>query len=193
MRRITAFAALLLSLTLAACNSIETRPADTAEFEALGYTYFKWRSEPLANSSRSTDTLYVMDPIIRRQVNAQLQAKGYILDEEKAQFSVDYLQAMGLRMGVDSQDASGGIDPIPSARPNRQINQAMVDNANALSGVQETNNVALQFNSMENQQEIWSVVITKIVDNTNRTDPAAMEKNLARGIQQGLSPLPSVN
>lgn len=193
MRHITAFAALLLSLTLAACNSIETRPADTAEFEALGYTYFKWRSEPLTNSSRSTDSLYLMDPIIRREVNTALKAKGYILDSERAQFNVDYLQAMGLRMGVDSQDASGGIDPIPSARPNRQINQAMVDNAHALSGVQETNNIALQFNRVDSQQEIWSVVITKIVENTNRTDTSAMEKNLAKGIQQGLSPLPRVN
>lgn len=190
MRRITALTALLLSLTLAACTSIETRPTDTAEFEALGYTYFKWRSEPLANSTRSTDSLYLMDPIIRREVNAQLKAKGYILDAERAQFSVDYLQAMGLRMGVDSQDASGGIDPIPSARPNRQINQAMVDNANALSGVQETNNIALQFNSAETQQEIWRVIITKIVDNTNRTDTDAIERGVARGIELGLRPLP---
>ena len=38
MRRITALAAVLLSLTIAACSSIETLPADTAEFEALGYT-----------------------------------------------------------------------------------------------------------------------------------------------------------
>lgn len=190
MRRITALAALMLSLAIAACSSIETRPTDTAEFEALGYTYFKWRSQPLSNSSRSADALYLMDPIIRREVNAQLAAKGYVLNEERAQFSVDYLQATALRMGVDSQDASGGIDPIPSARPNRQINQAMVDNAHALSGVQETNNIALQFNSVETQQEIWRVLITKIVEDTNRTDITAMEKGLSKGIQQGLRPLP---
>lgn len=190
MRRITALAAVLLSLILTACSSIETQPADTDTFEALGYTYFKWRSQPLRNSSRSSDALYLMDPIIRREVNAQLASKGYILDEERAQFSVDYLQATGLRMGVDSQDASGGIDPIPSARPNRQINQAVVDNAHALSGVQETNNIALQFNSVETQQEIWRVLITKIVENTNRIDNDAMERGLSRGIRQGLRTLP---
>ena len=190
MRHISALTALLLSLAVASCSSIETRPADTAEFEALSYTYFKWRSQPLSNSSRSTDSLYMMDPIIRREVNAQLAAKGYVLDEERAQFSVDYLQATGIRMGVDSQDASGGIDPIPSARPNRQINQAMVDNAKALSGVQETNNIALQFNRVETQQEIWRVLITKIVENTNRFDTAAMERGLSRGIQKGLRTLP---
>ncbi len=190
MRPINALAAVLLSLTIAACSSIETQPADTAEFEALGFTYFKWRSQPLQNSSRSTDPLYIMDPIVRREVNAQLAAKGYVLDEERAQFSVDYLQATGLRMGVSSQDASGGIDPIPSARPHRQINQAMVDNAHALSGVQETNNIALQFNSVETQKEIWRVLITKIVDNTNRTDTGAIERGLSQGIRQGLRTLP---
>lgn len=190
MRRITALAALLLTLASAACSTIETQPADTAEFKALGYTYYKWRSQPLANSSRSADPLYIMDPIIRREVDSQLAGKGYILDEERAQFSVDYLQATGLRMGVDSQDASGGIDPIPSARPSRQLDQAMVDNAHALSGVQETNNIALQFNSVATRQEIWRVLITKIVENTNRMDKAALESGLSRGIQQGLRTLP---
>ena len=190
MRRITALAAVLLSLAAAACSTIETRPADTAEFEALGYTYYRWRSQPLANSSRSADPVYTMDPIIRREVNRQLAGKGYILDEERAQFSVDYLQATGLRMGVASQDASGGIDPIPSARPSRQLDQAMVDNAHALSGVQKTNNIALQFNSVTTRQEIWRVLITKIVENTNRVDNAALERGLTQGIQQGLRTLP---
>lgn len=188
-----ALAAALLSLTIAACSSIETRPADTAEFEALGYTYYKWRSQPLANSSRSADALYIMDPIIRREVDAGLAAKGYVLDESKAQFSVDYLQATGLRMGVDSQDASGGIDPIPSARPNRQINQAMVDNANALAGVQTTNNIAFQFNDAKTNDEVWRVVITKIVDNVNTTDPDAMKRNISRGVERGLRTLPNAS
>ena len=187
MRTITI---LLLSLALAACSNIETRPGDTAAFEAGDYQYYRWRTEPLTNSRQSSDLLYLMDPIVRREVNAELKKLGYVLDKEKAQFSVDYLQAMGLRDGVKSQDASGGIDPIPSARPNRQINQAMVDNANALAGVQTTNNIAIQFNDVVSQEEVWNVVITKIVENTNRTDTEAIERGLAQGIKQGLSTLP---
>ena len=146
MRNLNTLAILLLSLAVAACSSIETRPADTTKFAAANFTYFTWRSQPLTNTSQSGDLLYVMDPIVRREVTAALTAKGYVLDPERAQFNVDYLQAMGLREGVSSQDASGGIDPIPSVRPNRQINQAMVDNANALAGVQTTSNIAIQFN-----------------------------------------------
>jgi hypothetical protein len=193
MRSFITLATLLLSLTMAACSSIETRPEDTANFAAGNFKYFKWRSQPLTNSSQSEDVLYVMDPIVRREVTAALNAKGYILDTERAQFSVDYLQAMGLRQGVKSQDASGGIDPIPSARPNRQINQAMVDNAHALAGVQTTNNIAIQFNKVSTQEEVWRVIITKIVDDTNNIDVAAMERNINKAVTQGFKTLPNAS
>jgi len=154
---------------------------------------FKWRSEPLTNASQSDDLLYVMDPIVRREVNSALSQRGFILDPERAQFSVDYLQAVGLREGVSSQDANGGIDPIPSVRPNRQINQAMVDNANALSGVQTTNNVAVQFNDVTTQQEVWRVIITKIIEDVNNVDTAAVERNINRAIKQAFRPLPNAS
>lgn len=184
---------LLLSLAMAACSSIETRPGDTAVFEAGDYRYYEWRSAALVNTVQSEDVLYLMDPIVRREVDAALAALGYILDPERAQFNVDYLQAMGLRQGVSSQDANNGIDPIPSARPNRQINQAMVDNANALAGVQTTSNIAIQFNDSRSQQEVWRVIITKIVDDTNAVDKAALERNINKAIKQGFKALPAAD
>lgn len=193
MRSLTTIATLLLALSLGACSSVETRPTGTETFAAGDYQYYRWRSEPLANPTGSSDTLYLMDPIVRREINANLSSKGYVLNAEKAQFSVDYLQATALREGVSSQDASGGIDPIPSARPNRQINQAMVDNAHALSGVQTTNNIAIQFNDTQNQQEVWRVVITKIVENTNETDTRKIDQNLTKAISQGMRTLPKAD
>ncbi|MEP5568179.1 MAG: DUF4136 domain-containing protein [Halioglobus sp.] len=190
MRSFTTLATLLLAMALTACSSIETEPTDTAAFAAGNYKYFKWRSEPLTNTAQSDDLLYIMDPMVRREVNSALSQRGYVLNPERAQFSVDYLQAVGLRQGVSSQDASGGIDPIPSARPNRQINQAMVDNAHALAGVQTTNNVAIQFNDVANQEEVWRVVITKIINDVNNVDTAAMQRNINRAIEQGFKTLP---
>jgi hypothetical protein len=183
-------AASLLLLALGGCGTIETQHSDIAQFEASGFTYYTWRSEPLRNTTGSADALYIMDPIVRREVNANLAERGYVLDPARAQFSVDYLQATGLREGVSSQDASGGIDPIPSARPNRQINQAMVDNAHALAGLQTTSNIAIQFNDVTTQREIWRVIITKIVDDVNEPDPATVERNLERGISKALKSLP---
>ena len=71
MRILAPVATLLMALTIGACSSIETRPADTAEFAAGNFTYFKWRSEPLTNPSGSSDPMYLMDPIIRRELNAK--------------------------------------------------------------------------------------------------------------------------
>lgn len=193
MRSLTTLATLLLSLTLAACSSIETRPTDTAKFAAANYKYFKWRSEPLANPSGSTDTFYVIDPMLRREVNAALAEKGYVLNPDRAQFSVDYLQAVGMRQGVAGRDADGGIDPIPSARPHRQLDQAMVDNAHALAGVQSTSNVAIQFNDVESQLEVWSVVITKIIEDQNESNPEKIQRNLEKGISAGLKSLPDAD
>ena len=189
MRIIKLAAIALLALAAVACSGIEVRHGDTDNFADGNFRYYKWRSEPLRNTTGSNDNIYLIDPILRREVDAGLAAKGFVLDPERAQFSVDYLTAMGLRMGVASQDASN-IDPIPRATPNRQVNQAMVDNANALSGVQETSNIALQFNRVADNKEVWRVVITKIVENTNRVDEQRLERNLQRGINQALRPLP---
>ncbi|AQA17562.1 hypothetical protein BST95_04260 [Halioglobus japonicus] len=193
MRRISALASLAIALFLSACSEIETRPVDSGDFASGNYVYYKWRSEPLANEAGSDDMLYVMDPLVRAAVDRNLADKGYRLSADSAQFTVDYLQAMGLREGVSSQDASGGIDPIPSARPNRLINQAMVDNANALAGVHTTNNIAIQLNDAQSHEEVWRVVITKIVDDMNTRDPDKVAKNVNKAVDQGLRTLPKAN
>ena len=94
----------LLALTIAACSGVETRPAPTEQFAKGNYKYYQWRSEPLDNRTRSGDRIYLMDPIVRRELDANLRSKGYILDPSRAQFSVDYLQAPGLRIGEKSGD-----------------------------------------------------------------------------------------
>ena len=191
MRITQTLAIALLSLAIAACSGIETRPEDTAAFAAKNYRYYSWRSEPLKNPTNSRDRIYVMDPIVRREVDKNLQAKGYILDTEKAQFSVDYLQAPGLRIGEKSE-ASTNISLHPSVVPNRQVDGAVVDNAHALGGVKETSNVAIQFNDKGTRHEIWQVVITKFVENVNQVDPQRLDTNLTKAIAKGLDPLPAV-
>lgn len=193
MRALFVLAGLWLPLLLTACSGIETQPTDTAAFAAAGYKYYTWRSQPLKNTANSSDPLYLLDAMIRREVDAALADKGYVLDAGRARFSVDYLQAPGLLQGVGSWDASGGIDPIPSARPNRQIDQARVDNAHALAGVHETHNIALLFNDTGTRTEIWRVLITKIVENVNETDPEKLAKAVHQGIRKGLSYLPDAS
>jgi len=136
--------------------------------------------------------MYIIDPILRSAVDADLSKKGYTLDPERAQFSVDYIYASGLRMGERSGEAYN-ITPYPSVNPNRQINQAVVDNAYALGGVKETSNIALQFNDITTRKEVWHVIITKIVENVNEVDKAEIRKGVQKGVQAALKTLPDAN
>lgn len=191
MRITRTVAVVLLALTMAACSGIETHPGDVDAFAAGDYRYYRWRSEPLQNTGNSADPIYLIDPVLRREVDAALRDKGYRLDADRAQFSVDYLYAAGLRLGETSQDATN-LTPYPTALPNRQVDQATVDNAYALGGVKETNNIALQFNDVGRREEVWHVVITKIVENANRIDRDALDRDLKKAVAQALRPLPRV-
>jgi len=179
----------LVILCLGACSGVETSPGDTTKFAAGNYQYFTWRSEPLVNSARSSADIYKLDPILRRQINAALAEKGYVQDGGRAQFSVDYLLATGMRDGQKSEAASN-ITPYPSVRPNQHIDGASVDNAHALGGVKQTNKIAIQLNDVTSKQEIWHVVIEKIVENANLTDTLRMERTIGHAVRQGLRELP---
>ena len=182
---------LLLSvLFVTACSSgIQTRPADPAAFAAANYNYYKWRSEPVVNSAGSGDWYYVMDPMLRKEIDAALADKGYRLDPAQAQFSVDYIYAPGMIMGAKSAEATN-IQNYPTAIPNRQVNQAVVDNAHALAGVKETSNIGIQFNSVSSNTEIWSVIITKIVEDVNNVDRERLSKNVRQAVGMGFRTLP---
>ena len=126
---------------------------------------------------------------MRREVDAGLQARGYILDTARAQFSVDYLYAIGMREGAQSEQASN-ISPVPSVTPNRRVDQASVDNAIALGGVKETSNILLQFNDMDSNAQVWQVLMTKIVENANRVDTSRLDENLTKSLERALKTLP---
>lgn len=184
--------ALLLSLVITACSGIEITSSDIGPFAQGNYQYYKWRTQPLPQNTGSKDTYYVLDPVMRRKLDAALQAKGYRLDDERAQFSVDYVYAVGLREGAQSEQASN-ISPVPSVTPNRQVDQASVDNAIALAGVKETNNILVQFNDVGTNEEVWRVHMTKIIENANQADTEQLDTNIGKLMQRAVKPLPDVN
>ena len=51
-------------------------------------------------------------------------------------------------------------------------------------------NIALQFNDVQNKQEVWHVIITKIVENDNMTDTSRLDRTVQQAIKQALRPLP---
>jgi hypothetical protein len=179
--------ALIASLCLIACSGVETIPDDTAAFVATGYSSYAWRSEPLEPTGLSKSRLYAADPAIRSAVDKRLAELGYReVAKENAEFLVDYVAAAGFNQG---EMARGGtnITPLPTGMINRQINQAEMDNAYALSGVREMGNVALVFLDGRNQDLLWKVTVSMVVENTNEVDV----DGLRRAMRHGLETLPS--
>jgi hypothetical protein len=187
--RITTALASFLFLALAACSGIEIEPKSTEAFAAANYRYYRWRTEPLPARAGATTPIYLIDPVLRREVDAGLRGKGYVLDPQRAEFTVDYIYAAGLVQGEESAWASN-ISARPSATANRHIDQASVDNAIALGGVKQTNNIVLQFNDSASNKEVWQVTLTKIVENANNTDTTSIHRELDKYIERALDSLP---
>lgn len=178
-----------LFLILTACNGVETRPADVGTFSAGNYHYYSWRSDPLLNTTNSTDSMYRLDPILRDAVNANLTSKGYVLDPTRAQFNVDYVFAPGVRDGVKGVEASN-LSTHPGVIPSRDIDQASIDNAYALGGLKETRNIGIQFNDIERNEEVWHVTITKLVRNANDTKGSSQHNRISSAVTKGMELLP---
>lgn len=173
-------------LLLAACSGVETIPDDTTAFSATGYNRYAWRSDPVKQSGYSKSKIYQADPAIRSSVDVRLSELGYrLVSREDAQFLVDYVAAAGMNEGYMARNGSN-ITPIPTAMINRQIGQAEVDNAYALSGVKEMGNIALVFLEESNQDMLWKVLVSAIMEDANRVDAKA----LGSAMRKGLSTLP---
>ncbi len=178
-------------LLLAACSEFEARPSPIDSFVAGDYHYYRWSNNPLVNSSNSNDLIYTLDPILRKQLNQELQLKGYTPDHDRAEFTVDYLYAEGLREGVRSGNAINlGTTPGSSVL-NRNLDQASIDNAYALGGVKETSNIGIRFRDIDSNAEVWRVVITRIIEDVNSPDRSYMRHDVKKAMQLGTQDLPA--
>ena len=184
-----ALATALLTCLLAACASVEVDVWDSKEFAAGNFQTYSWRSEPFSSEFYLRDPIYVIDPILRDIVDAELAKMGYRLVPRGGDFTIDYIYAPGIRLGAPS-DAASFVSPRAGVRPNTTISQAERDNAIALSGVKETRNIALQINDGETGREVWRAVITKIVANANQPDKSRTRSTLATGIRRAFRDLP---
>ncbi len=179
---------LVLAFMVSACSGVETQIEDTDEFEAGNYRYYKWRSEPL--STAVSDPVHMGDAVVRRAVDKELAKKGYILNPDKAQFSVDYAYAEGLRTSEPSSTITS-TPTYPGTVPTREIDQASIDNAVALTGIKEVSHLGLQFNDVQSRKEVWRAVGTKLIERVNSTDMEAMKDTINVAVEQMLRTMPS--
>lgn len=189
MRINTVLASAILALVLVACSGVDIQQGAIEPFAAGNYHYYRWRTSPLPPATRSADPLYAIDPVIRREVDAQLHSKGYVLDPDRAQFTVHYRYVTGMVQGERSALASN-LTAYPRVMPTRQVDQASVDNAIALGGVKQTNNLILQFSDRATHQDVWQVTLTEIVENANSSDTSRLVDNLQKYVGRALRPIP---
>jgi hypothetical protein len=180
------FLPLLFPLLLAGCISgIETSPSDTAAFAAGNYRSYAWRRPALPVEGSGADSIYRLDPVLRAAVDETLAGKGYRRVEDNGDFLVDYVAATGLVDGAVSESADN-VSYRPAAVPNRNVDQASIDNAYALGAVRETANIAIILFDGASEDAVWNVRISKIIEDRNRVN-----SDLARrAIRQGLRTLP---
>jgi len=182
----------LLTTLLVACAAVEVDTWDTQGFAAGNFQTYSWRSEPFSREVYFRDPIYVIDPILRDLVDAELQDLGYRQVPRGGDFTVDYIYAPGVRLGAPSSAASN-VAPRAGVRPNTSISQAERDNAIALAGVKETRNIAIQLNNGHTGSEVWRAVITKIVANVNEVDAKSARSSLGKGVRRAFSDFPKAN
>jgi len=178
-------------LSLLACSGVDIQQSAINRFTTGNYRYYMWRTDPLPQENRSSNAMSTADSVIRGAIDDHLQSLGYILDPQRAQFILHYLYVTGMVPGERSALASN-ISVYPTIMPTRRVDQASVDNAIALGGVKETNNLIVQFNDRVTNQEVWRVTLTEIVENANSNDTSRPDDKLMRSLQRALQPIPQV-
>lgn len=183
---ISAFA--LVALT--ACVGIEVERGPFENFDARDFKTYSWKTPPIKMIEGSKDPLYTIGPAIRAEVNEILSNKGYREQASGGEFVVAFEFLTEYTQGQLPKGASN-IDPVPQVVLNRGMGQAEVDNAFALSGVQEKNHVLIQFEDGADQGTLWQGSVAKIVENQNYTDQKKMRKSIRRAMDVVFVGLPA--
>lgn len=113
MRLFTLLPALVGALLLGACSNFTVDSDYTPETDFDSFTSYRWYSASLRDP-KSLDFLGgdIFDKRVRENIDAQLQAKGYILQQEgDVDFKVNYDVLTEDRQDVRTYNTYGGVAP----------------------------------------------------------------------------------
>ncbi len=185
---------ILLVPLLVACTGIQIDSAPLDRFKAGNFQSYSWRTPALKTSTGDTDALSIIDPALRAAVDRDLSAKGYRQVAADGDFIIDYQFRAALAQGELNSTAREADNTSPYVDPNvvvnRQVNQALLDNAYALSGPKAINSIVIQFSSGDKQRLLWTTAINKMVENVNRDNVEKMTKNVNTAVSRAFSRLP---
>ena len=188
---------LIGSLALSGCSSVQVDTTPNDRFAAGNYVTYNWQAAALDASGIATDPLYALDPTLRAAVDQKLASKGYQLVDRGGDFQVIYQFKASITEGALSTaatDANNQDNPISSQDLviNRRPDQALIDNAYALSGPREVTSILLTFTDGSTQDPVWAAGMSKVVDYAN-FDAKRMSASVDKAVNRALGRLPKAN
>ena len=188
---------LIGSLALSGCSSVQVDTTPNDRFEAGNYATYNWLAAALDASGVATDPLYALDPTLRASVDQKLASKGYQRVDRGGDFQVIYQFKASISEGAlssEATDAANQDNPISSQDLviNRRPDQALIDNAYALSGPREVTNILLTFTDGSTQNPVWAAGMSKVVDYAN-FDAKRMSASVDKAVNRALGRLPKAN
>ena len=188
---------LIGSLALSGCSSVQVDTTPNDRFEAGNYVTYNWLAAALDASGVATDPLYALDPTLRASVDQKLASKGYQRVDRGGDFQVIYQFKASITEGAlntTATDANNQDNPLSSQDLviNRRPDQALIDNAYALSGPREVTSILLTFTDGSTQDPVWAAGMSKVVDYAN-FDAKRMSASVDKAVNRALGRLPKAN
>ena len=188
---------LLALLTLGGCSNVQVDTTPNDRFEAGNYTTYHWQAAALDPSGAASDPLYALDPTLRASVDNKLASKGYQRVDAGGDFQVIYQFKASISdgaLGMAATDANSQDIPVSSQDLviNRRADQALIDNAYALSGPREITSILLTFTDGSSQNPVWAAGMSKVVDHAN-FDAKRMTASIDKAVNRALGRLPKAN
>ncbi len=181
----------VLVVALGGCSTAQVDRGDPSAFAAKGYRTYNWNYAQVEPLPSDTSAYTTMAPIFREEMNRALANLGYREVEQGGQFVVSLQFKRSLADGVVSIEK----DPnpvVPRVVLNRDPDQASLDNAQALAGVRQLNNVLIQFDDASDGGLLWAAAVSRVQEtaNINELDPEQVRRNARQTLRRVMSQLP---
>ena len=156
-------------------------------FDPIAYKTYAWTNKPMVDTTGRQEVILRGDSILRVQVNALLQARGYReVSREDADFLVDYQFSQTMKA-----DQGGIISPTDELAATwdlgNDVNNTQLHNHSVNPYILHSN-LKLIMTDGEDQM-LWRASATKLVDNESPTNEE-LEKILSSILSKMLSHFP---
>lgn len=178
-------------LLLAGCGTTQIERGDVSAFAAKDYQTYAWNHAAINVRPGDQSPLAIIGPVFREETNARLQSLGY----REVAIGGDFVVSLQFKTSIEQgalPKNSPSSGQVPRAVINRSPDPASVDNAQAMAGPREMNNVLLKFDDGTDGGLLWAAAMSRLVEDVNRNtiDADEVRRNARNAIRRATSLLP---